>query len=93
LLYSLANPNSISMGSYENLRRFNVKRFETQENKEQRGPIPRIYIPKLFQWIDYGYIYSLKELYDKFDLIIDKNKYQIEMFDATFNWHFSKPQI
>lgn len=91
ILYSIANPDSISMGSYENLRHFNIKRFRALEKNEQAAPRARLYIGKLYQWVDYGYLEAIRTLYSKYQYLIDTTKYNVEMFEPTYNWHFQKP--
>lgn len=93
ILFSIANPDSISMGSYENLRRFGIKRFITTEKKKQNSPNARLYSGKLYQWIDYGYIEPLKSLYSGWDSIFEDSDYKPLMFVPEFNWHFNKPEL
>ena len=92
LLYSLANPDSISMGSYENLRIFNIKRFETNDNNPMKSPRARLYVGKLFQWVDYDYIKSIVRLYSDHDNLIEKSRYNPKFFEPTYEWHFLKPE-
>jgi hypothetical protein len=92
ILLSIANPHIVTIGSYENTRRFNISAFEDREDPRQFGPTARIYISKLLQWMDHRYIGSIKRVKDYSD-IFDKNAYQAEMFESTFNWHFAKPQL
>ncbi|GAB4036695.1 hypothetical protein [Spirosoma jeollabukense] len=92
LLYSVANPDSISIGSYENLRSFNYKRFLDLENSVQRSPNARIYSGKLFQWIDYSYLAGLKTLYPNYEELFEESEYKPLMFVPEYKWHFAKPQ-
>ncbi|HBD93585.1 MAG TPA: hypothetical protein DC057_05390 [Spirochaetia bacterium] len=94
VLFTLVNPDSISVGIYENLRRFSIKRFETQKEKQkQQGPRARLYSSKLFQFIDYGYISAIKKLAPELiDIIFPDSKYKPLMFKSEYNWHFSKPE-
>ena len=59
LLLSAAMPDSITIGSYENLRMFKISRFEATEGKQMRAPNARLYSSKLLQWMDYNYIESM----------------------------------
>ncbi len=93
ILYSIANPDAISMGSYENLRKFDASRFQIKINHKQNPPNPRLYSGKLFQWIEYGYIEPMKHLYDKWDHIFEESEYKPVMFEPEFNWHFQKPEL
>jgi len=92
LLLSIAGPNIITIGSFENLRRFKVDDFKPKDPGERRhGPTPRIYISKLIQLIDFRYKDSLLSEFGKH--IFDYNKYQALMFQPTYNWNFQKPEL
>ena len=92
LLYSIANPDSISMGSYDNLRQFNIKRFDDKSEGPLRGPNPRLYSRLLFQSIDYGYKDGIMKLYRDWNNIFEDSGYKPLMFKPDYNWHFSKPE-
>jgi len=92
LLYSVANPDSISMGSYENLRQFGIDRFR-EEKKIKSSPNPRLYSGKLYQWIDRNYIGGIQKLYKNWEEIFEDSKYKPLMFEAEFNWHFNRPEL
>ena len=91
LLYTLADTTSISMGSYENLRNFSLKRFMITESGGQ-GPSPRIYSALLLQWINYNYLLPLNIAAGE-KKYFDENKHSIEMFKPDFKWHFTKPAL
>lgn len=90
LLYSVANPDSITMGSYENLRMFKIKRFEEDDGGVQRGPKARLYISKLLQWVSHDYFPGMKDLYSEFDNLIDDSPHIDECFELGYQWHFQK---
>jgi len=92
ILYSVSDPNSITMGSYENLRRFGIRRFVTTSRKKQNPPVARLYSGKLYQFIDYRYIDTIKAMYDDWQNIFEDSKYQPLMFKPDYNWHFQKPE-
>lgn len=92
-ILSLASPDSISMGAYENLRRYDPTKFDKKEEKKMNGPSPRLYSNKLLQWIDQRYLNSIKSDFDRFDELFDKNKYKVIMFQPEYNWHFTKPEL
>jgi hypothetical protein len=50
ILYSLCGEVSISIGAFENTRIFTLDKFVVSD-EIQRGPKPRLYIPKLLNWI------------------------------------------
>lgn len=87
----LADPNGIATGSYENLRMFQLTAFnEPEEDKMMRGPNARIYVSKLCQWIEHPYVGAIKQVIDSSDFF-DESPYRIEMFEPSYNWHFTKP--
>lgn len=92
LVLSIAGITSLSIGTYENTKCFGIDKFVKAEGKKQ-GPTPRIFSAALLQNIEYRFLPSLKTLYDKYNMLFDENKYRVEMFEPTFNWHFSKPAI
>jgi len=93
ILYSLAFPNSVSFGSYENLRRFGISRFTTQKRAARQGPNARLYSAKLLQWIEYTYIYAIQRLYSKWEEIFADSKYKPLIFTPEFKWHFQKSEL
>ena len=92
-LYSIANPDSVSIGVYENLRSFGIKRFKNLEKGQMRGPNPRIYSGALLQWIDYGYLGAIQKIYSKWGTLFEESKYKPLMFTPSFQWHFQKPEL
>jgi len=92
ILYSIAMPDSISIGSYENLRSFGIKRFQDIENSPMRAPNARLYSSKLFQWIDYQYITAMKSLLPSYEDFFDDSEFKPLMFKPEFKWHFAKPE-
>ena len=90
-LLSLADPNGITIGSYENLRMFNIRNFENRDNLPIHGPNARIYVSKLLQWIDNNYIGAIRK--EIGDVLFDDNQYRALMFQPTYRWHFTKPEL
>ncbi len=92
-LYSVAMPDSISIGSYENLRSFGIRRFQELEKSPMRSPNARLYSSKLLQWIDYGYIQSMKSLVENYADYFDKSGYNpLINFKPDYNWQFKKTE-
>jgi hypothetical protein len=58
LIYSLADADIIASGAYENVRMFSIDRW--REPVERTGPRGRYYSPYLLNWIDSGYIGTLR---------------------------------
>ena len=90
-LLSIANPDSISIGAYENSRRFGIDKFMQKEDRPTQ-PNARLYSNVLLQWIDTNYIDSLKTMYDSSDELFEKNKYLDLMLRTSYNWHFTKKE-
>src|SRR5690606_9213658 len=92
ILYSIAMPDSVSIGSYENLRSFGIKRFQDLENGPMRAPRARLYSSLLLQWIDYQYIDAMSKLIDNYENYFDDSEYKQLMFKPDYNWQFMKPE-
>jgi hypothetical protein len=92
VLYSVAMPDSVSIGSYENLRSFGIKRFQDLENGPMRAPRARLYSSLLLQWIDYQYIDAMSKLINKYENYFDDSEYKPLMFKPDYNWQFMKPE-
>lgn len=92
ILYSIAMPDSVTIGSYENLRSFGIKRFQDLENGPMRAPRARLYSSLLFQWIDYQYIDAMSKLIDNYENYFDDSEYKPLMFKPDYNWQFMKPE-
>lgn len=92
ILYSIAMPDSVSIGSYENLRSFGIKRFQDLENGPMRAPRARLYSSLLLQWIDYQYIDAMSKLIDNYENYFDDSEYKPLMFKPDYNWQFMKPE-
>lgn len=91
LILSIADPNAITIGSYENLRMFNIRNFENSLDQQRRSPNARIYVSKLIQWIDINYIGAIRRKFG--DTLFDENYYHAIMFQPTYQWHFNKPEL
>jgi hypothetical protein len=92
ILYSIAMPDSVTIGSYENLRSFGIKRFQDIENGPMRAPRARLYSSLLFQWIDYQYIDAMSKLISQYENYFDGSEYKPLMFKPDYNWQFMKPE-
>lgn len=92
ILYSIAMPDSITIGAYENLRSFGIKRFKDVEKSPIHAPNARLYSSKLLQWIDYKYIQAMNKLIPEYESFFDQSEFKPLMFNHEFNWHFAKPE-
>ena len=92
LLYSIAMPDSVTVGSYENLRSFGIKRFQDLENGPMRAPRARLYSSKLLQWLDYQYVEAMRELITDYVDYFDDSEFRPLFFKPEYNWQFQKPE-
>ena len=93
LLYSLSGPDSISMGSYENLRRFHPARFTEQEPQNRRQPSPRLYSGALFQWIEFPYVQAIQQLYAGWHDLFENSDYTPLNFRPREDWNLRQPEL
>lgn len=87
---SVANPDGITMGAYENMRRFGLRPFE-EDSGSQMAPNPRIYCSQLLQWVDSTYLGALER--KGFADIFDPTDYFSIMQEPDYKWWFNKPEI
>lgn len=95
IIFTLADIDSVSIGTYENLRRFELKNFKEKDknqNYSYGGPKRRIYSNKLYQWIDYDYLGALKRL-KNFKNLFEENKYVSFNVPGCENWNFKFPDL
>lgn len=92
LLLSLADPDVVTIGAYENMRSFSIKAFQEIEKTPMQGPNPRLYMSQLLQWVEYPYVGMLRRIYPGGE-IFDDTPYRAEMFEKTYKWHFTKPEL
>jgi hypothetical protein len=91
VVLTLGDPSIVTMGIYENTRSFRIRTFE-DTHTEQRGPSPRLYCSQLLQWVDRNYHGALQRRLQGQN-VFDQNRYQALMFQPTFKWHFTKPEL
>ncbi len=92
IVLTLANPNALTIGVYENLRKFQPDRFDEKDGRSG-PPSPRVYSRKLMQWIRYDFFDSMKMLIPDYKSYFDDNQYKVEMFQPSFNWNFQRPEL
>jgi hypothetical protein len=93
LLYSIAGSDSICMGSYENLRKFDPDRFADQEALGIRQPNPRLYSGLLLQWIEFNYIRAIQQLYPAWEGLFENSRYTPLDFRPKANWNLRQPDL
>jgi hypothetical protein len=90
IVLSVANPDGITMGAYENMRKFSTRPFG-EDPGIQKSPNPRLYCSQLLQWVDSTYLGALKR--QGFSDILDSTSYLSTMQAPGYKWWFSKPEI
>jgi hypothetical protein len=93
LLLSIAGPRAVTVGCYENMRMFNIRTFQDDEDSDVRGPTPRLYVSRLLQWVSRDYLPFIRRVLEPGEVLFDENGYQAEMFKPSYNWHFTKPEL
>lgn len=93
LLLSVADPTSVSMGSYENLRSFGTLRLETRDPGPRRGPRPRIYSATLLQWIEDTFMPPIRELVPDWEGLFDDSPYKDYLLDPASALNFQRSEI
>jgi len=90
-LLSIAEPDIITMGAYENTRSFKKHPFQVKTDRIAQ-PVPRVYSYSLLQWIRYEYIGAIKTATD-LDRVFHENIYREDLLSPEFNPHFTKPSL
>lgn len=93
LLFSVADPTSVSVGSYENLRSFDISRLVTREPSAQQGPRPRVYSGRLLQWIEDTALPPLRELMLDWKNLFDDSPYKEYLLDSENSLNFQRSEI
>jgi len=93
LLLSVADPTSISVGSYENLRSFGTLRLETREKVDRRGPRPRIYSAPLLQSIEDQYLPPMRQLMEDWTNLFDDSPYKEYLLDPGSSLSFQRSEV
>ena len=94
LLYSIANPTSVTVGSYENLRSFDPLRLETQESgARRRPPRPRVYSGRLLQWVEDVYVGPIRQLMPNWEALFDDSPYKSYLLDPSTVLNFQRSEI
>lgn len=93
LLYTLCGNLTLTIGAFENTRIFSLDKFVISD-EGMRGPKPRIYIPKLLNWVNFEQAKLIKEhsptLWSE---IHSETKYSLQAFAATKELTFQSPLL
>lgn len=86
-------PYALTFGAYENTRTFSIDKF-LEDDSEKRGPAPRIYFPKLLNWIRYDTAKEIKEDFANiWDKIYTATDHMEKIFASSERPHFTKPEL
>lgn len=93
LLLTAIDPYGITMGAFENTRGFSIDKFLT-DDEERRGPAPRLYFPKLLNWIRWNTAVEIKEDHPAlWSSIYTPTPYSELLFKAGIPPHFTRPDL
>jgi hypothetical protein len=93
ILWAILAPYAVTMGAYENTRRFSFDKFLDEES-EIRGPAPRIYFPKLLNWVRYETAMGIKEDFPElWEKIYTGTDALEELLQRPTRPHFTKPGL
>lgn len=92
IILSLLDPHALTIGAYENTRSFSIDKF-LQEDGDVRGPAPRLYFPKLLNWMRYDTAIEIREDHPNlWEKVYSPTKHS-EAILASGRPHFTKPEI
>lgn len=93
LLFSLVESCELTVGTFENTRMFSLDKF-IESDEEKRGPKSRIYIPGLFQWIQWNHAIDIRNDLPKiWDEIYIPTTYGESALNQPREPHFNQPDL
>jgi len=93
ILYTLCGEISLTVGAFENTRIFSLDKFIVSD-EGSRGPKPRIYIPKLLNWINFEEAKLLANAApDLWRQLYSETEYSRSAFEATKAITFQSPLL
>ncbi len=92
IVLSALEPYGVAIGAYENTRNFSIDKF-LEEMNEKRGPAPRLYFPKLLNWMRYDTAVELRDDHPEVWKEIYVPTAHSETILATGRPHFTKPEL
>lgn len=93
LLASVLKIDAVTMGAYENTRIFSTDKFLVND-KIQMGPAPRIFLPKLLNWVRYDTAIEIMEDFPSlWDKIYTPTHYADEVIANPRKPHFAQPAL
>jgi len=93
LLLSALDVYGATIGAYENTRRFSIDKF-IDDDTEMRGPAPRIYFPKLLNWIRYDTAVEIRDDHpDLWKTVYSPTSFSESIFEKGTRPHFTQPVL
>jgi len=93
ILWTLLLPYAVTIGAYENTRRFSIDKFLDDES-DVRGPAPRIYFPKLLNWVRYDTAIEIRDDFPSlWNKIYTPTKDLQTFLESGDSPHFTKPAL
>ncbi|HCS63740.1 MAG TPA: hypothetical protein DIW64_06400 [Cellvibrio sp.] len=90
LLFSLVEDITITMGAFENTRMFSLDKFLNSDD-ERRGPKSRIYVPGLFNWIQFSQAKEIRSDYPQvWHSVYSNTQYGEAAFNAPTDPFFNQ---
>ena len=92
LLLTLLNIEAATMGAFENTRKFSMDKFLELEI-QKRGPVSRVYLPGLFNWLRYNTVLEIKNNHkDIWKEIYTETGYIESVFERESDPHFTQSE-
>ncbi|MCP4135303.1 MAG: hypothetical protein GY754_30320 [bacterium] len=92
LLLTLLDVDIITMGAFENTRKFSIDKFLELE-VTKRGPVSRVYLPGLLNWVRYNTVVEIKEGHpDLWSLVYSGTEYMERVFERESDPHFTQSE-
>lgn len=93
IILSALDPYGLTIGAYENTRSFSVDKF-LEEESEKRGPAPRLYFPKLLNWIRYDTAVEIRDDHPEiWKSIYSPTPHSETILESGVRPHFTQPGI
>lgn len=93
ILLSILDLYALTIGAYENTRNFSVDKF-LEDDSDKRGPAPRIYLPKLLNWVRYDTVVEIKDDFpDLWKEVYTSTDHMNQVFSRSERPHFTKPEL
>jgi len=93
IIVAVLDVYAVTIGAYENTRGFSIDKF-LENDQERRGPAPRIYLPKLLNWVRWDTAEEIREdLPGLWEKIYTPTEYSEEVVASGQRPHFSQPLL